>query len=165
VFGSNDHSYTPNPKYVQDENLKDYYFFSFVRNPWDRFLSVYLFLRGGGLNEHDRYIERTLIKGRDFEEFILDTPVRDLLSYPYFCRYIYFLDRLKRIDYVGRYENLNEDFKQILINLKEDEIELPHINSNNNKKHYTEYYNDKTIAAIGKLYHNDIRDWDYKFGK
>lgn len=34
--------------------FEDYFKFTFVRNPWDRLLSAFLFLKKGGANKVDR---------------------------------------------------------------------------------------------------------------
>ena len=163
AFGVHVHSHQPANYYWREKKILNYYLFTFVRNPWDRFLSAYLFLKDGGINDVDKLAQKNLIKGRDFEEFLLDTPVHEILQQVHFKRLTHFLNR--KVDFVGKYENLDADFKQLLINIKADDIELPHLNATRNKKHYTEYYNDKTIKAIKRLYFRDIKLFNYEFGK
>lgn len=171
AFGIDVHNHQCAAYYRRQKRLNLYYRFTFIRNPWDRFLSAYLFLKSGGMNDKDKWASKSLIGGRDFEEFILDTPIKKILGQVHFCRYVYFLNG--KMDFIGKLENFDEDFKQLLINideykwsnLGEDEIVVPHLNITADKKHYTEYYNDRTAKAIGKLYEKDIHEFGYEFGK
>ena len=48
-----------------------YFKFTFIRNPWDRLVSAYHFLRAGGYNEADRrWFARELGSYRDFDDFV-----------------------------------------------------------------------------------------------
>ena len=70
------------------------------------------------------------------------------------------------IDYCIRFENLNEDFKEVLNYLKLDSnIELLHINNTKtkNNKHYRKYYNDKTKNLVYDLNKDYIEKFKYEF--
>ena len=55
AFGSDTHSHQPANYYWREKKILNYYLFSIVRNPWDRFLSAYLFLKDGGINDVDKF--------------------------------------------------------------------------------------------------------------
>jgi hypothetical protein len=68
------------------------------------------------------------------------------------------------VDFVGRFENLEEDWKTISkrINLPKA---LPHKNRNHAKKqHYTEYYTPATQQIIQEKFRTDIEYFQYQFG-
>ena len=68
------------------------------------------------------------------------------------------------VDYIGKYENLQDDWATISSRLGIDR-ELPQVNVNRNKtRHYTEYYSRKTRNTIYERFAIDIEYFGYKFG-
>ena len=124
-----------------------YFRFGFVRNPWERVVSCVreegLHLRSGFLN-----------KG-NFE------------TYPnYFWKqssdFLYDGDKCL-VDFIGKVENMQEDFNTICDNIGIPQLELPHKNKSKHK-HYSEYYDDESIELVAKAYKKDIALFGYKFG-
>jgi uncharacterized protein YpuA (DUF1002 family) len=69
------------------------------------------------------------------------------------------------VDFIGKFENLNNDFNIVKNKLNID-VQLPHSNITNlKKKHYTEYYTQKTRDIIAEKFKVDIEYFGYEFGK
>jgi hypothetical protein len=68
------------------------------------------------------------------------------------------------IDFVGRFENLQNDFDAVC-----DTIGVPRqqlLNSNHiQRKRYTEYYDEETREIVAKHHARDIEYFGYKFGE
>ena len=71
------------------------------------------------------------------------------------------------VDYIGRYEQLQESFDYVCEQLGISKQVLPHLNLNANKKysHYTDYYTDDTRRLVELVYRRDITQFGYKFGE
>lgn len=65
------------------------------------------------------------------------------------------------VDYIGRFESIEEDFRHICGVLKVNGS-LPHKN-NSIRKDYRQYYDRETIDIIKNLYVNDIKLLGYAF--
>ena len=127
----NEH-YHLDSSYIPRE-CKDYFKFAFVRNPFDRFISLYHFRP----------------KGLSFSDWL------DNINLTYVQQVDYGVDKL---DFVGRYENLQKDFNKYF------QGELT-IENTTNHKHYTEYYDDRLIKKVSDLTKDDINQFNYEFGK
>jgi len=123
----------------------DHYFkCATIRNPWDRAISFYFWK---GFKTFDKKV---------FIENLKLPPMYDFLHYG--------KHNLNKVDYIMRYENLEEDFKHLCHNLNIKNKGLPVANKSSQKKlPYTEYYDDETQALVGVKYHKDIDHFGYTF--
>lgn len=149
--------------------FKNYFKFAFVRNPWDRFLSAYSYLKNGGRNAGDKRWSELYLKNFDrFDVFVKALKNEELkervFSWQHFePQYKYICDnRLNiEVDFVGRFENLQEDFKFVSDKLGVS-MKLEHLNKSEHEK-YDKYYDDETRDIIYKLYEADIKLFNYAF--
>ena len=122
-----------------------YFSFTFVRNPFDKVASEY--------NWDPQF------KNISFLEF-LKTPKN--WNIRHVNKQVEFID--KHIDFIGRFENLQEDFETVCDIIEIPRQELPHKNKSKHK-HYTEYYDDETKQIVAEQYAKDIEYFGYKFGE
>ena len=66
-----------------------------------------------------------------------------------------------QLDFLGRFESLNEDYKYIMEKLQL-KFELTETNKSK-RKDYKEYYNETVRQKISDLYSKDIQIFDYNF--
>lgn len=67
------------------------------------------------------------------------------------------------VDFVGRFESLQQDLDRACELMNLPARQLPHIN-NSKHKHYTEYYNNQTRRLVAEQYAEDLKCFNYTYG-
>jgi len=157
------HYHTTHRKLLESDKYKNYYKFSFTRNPYDKMVSEFKWFTDQS-NEWNSPDCRKYYKGVDFKTFVN----KFLTLHPGDPYHLYsqysILTPLKRIDFIGRFENLQEDFDIVCNKIGISKQKLPHTNKSK-RKHYTEYYDDETRAIVAQKYAKDIEYFGYEFGE
>ena len=145
------------------KGLNDYFKFSFVRNPWDKTVSFY--------NYHKKF--NVLDTSSSLKDFLLAHPSscmpKNGSNYSHLMRSSNQIDWLTdstgevRMDFIGRFENFQEDFNIVCDKIEIPRQQLPHINATKHK-HYTEYYDEETKQIVAEVFAKDIEYFNYKFG-
>lgn len=133
---------------LSGEVWRTYFKFAFDRNPWDRQVSFY----------HQRHRRRR--KPPSFEEFLYRDKRARLNNYD-----IYSLDGQVCLDFLGHYENLDEDLEHVLKRIGiTGPVELPHVKSFTTVRvPYQTYYTDITRDIVASWYAREIALLGYKF--
>lgn len=159
-------------QYYQDVSKSTFnslYKFSVVRNPWDRALSAYNFVKNGGT----RYVQPTpnsIYSQPVFDSFssfvenwlpYADLSKSDVVFEP---QYKYICDKRDRIiiDFVGKIESIEADMAIIGKEIGKD-INLKRLNATRSENTYRDYYTEKTKVIINQIYEKDIEIFEYSF--
>jgi hypothetical protein len=145
-----------------------YFKFSIVRNPWDRLVSAYLFLKRGGMNPADRaWAEANLSEYGDFGSFVRGWLTHgNALTYHHFRPQVHYLldsDGRMPFDFVGSFETLAEDYRRIAARLGTDGP-LAEQNRGAPRDHRA-FYDEETVAIVGRVYADDAARLGYQFGE
>ena len=140
---------------LPEKTFNSYYKFAFVRNPWDWHVSQYHYILRKK-NHHQHEFIKSLNGFKGYIEWVVTTNITtqmDMLS-----------DENGNLlmDFVGKYENLNEDFDKICDHIGIKRANLPHLNQTK-KKSYQEYYDEEAKNLIFNAYRADIEAFDYEF--
>lgn len=149
------------------EEFRTYFKFTIVRNPWDRLVSAFLFLKKGGVNISDKqWNKNNLALYRDFDSFVKGWLTRDnIQKYVHFrpqCSFICGQDNRPLVDFIGYIENIEDAFSYICRRIG-IERELLAENVNREKRDYKTYYSDETRTRVADVYQEDIRLLGYDF--
>jgi Sulfotransferase family len=138
--------------------FESYFKFGFVRNPWDRVVSLY---------ERTEPIQmKDKMSFEEFVDWIQFSSATCIHSSPHRYQLDWFLDGSGNMlaDFIGRFERLDEDWAVVADKLGIAEKTLPHTRENPRPRHYTEYYNPRTRDLIAQKFRVDIEHFSYQFG-
>ena len=111
-------------KYLTQEMFDSYFKFSFVRNPWGRMISISKYLGFDKQCEFNEFV-RGIFKNEIFYEMSWFVgPQSD---------YIYSSEGKSLIDFIGKFENLQNDFNIVCKELALPATPVPHVNQTKEK--------------------------------
>lgn len=158
-------------KQIYKEYWDEYFKFSFVRNPWDRTVSMLRFKNFFGVDVNNNgIININRHKNRNGFPFTVEKRFNkydhliDDSNHEEYCVYGNILD--EELDFVGRFENLYEDLEYIRDRLK---IEKPfnkdkkEAKTKNRKENYRKHYDETAKNEVYDLYYKDIIKYNYHF--
>jgi hypothetical protein len=147
---------------ISEEVWKEYFKFTFVRNPWDRAYSDYLWMQkfSGVKASFKEY----MFNEGAFKKILTDTSDHHYLGDHKISQSDFFsMEGPLKLDFVGRFENFNIDIKIILKNLG---ILTPfdsHENKGKRELNYSNFYTGSMKKWVEKSYERDITAFEYSF--
>jgi hypothetical protein len=165
--------------FLTKQDFDKHYKFAFVRNPFSRCVSEYIWRikrYGNWINKpinvtelgKTKLVTKNDVRQISFKDFVKrEFPWQEKSFEQHMKPQIEFThdaDMNLMVDYVGRFENLQQDFNIVCDRIGISRQQLPHDNKTNHK-HYTEYYDDETREIVAKKYTKDIEYFGYEFGK
>lgn len=140
-------------------DLDSYFIFTLVRNPWDRMVSYYHFLR----TQNFDHPAVTLAKSTSFTQF-LNTPATQaaLRAWPASA---HMRDRfgLDRANLYARLEYLDDDLAPLEAHLGFKLTPIARVNASPRDRDWRGYYSDADAALIAQLCAEDIARFGYQF--
>ena len=125
--------------------------FGFVRNPYDWVVS---------------FAHRYHIHVGSYVSYLEQNPniYAHCHNGPRWAQKLPFSNILDGVDYVGKFENLQEDYRQLqssldLPKLLDEQIKV----TENRVKDYRYYYDDELFSRVTELFKTDLAKYDYKF--
>lgn len=146
------------PRELFDQLFK----FAFVRNPWDLQVSSYHHIQRerphllNGIRDFETFLRWKLDPEREYQ-YIVDTSIELQTDY---------LIDLKGnviVDFVGRYEQLEDDFHEACSRIGIPPPPLPHKRKAEYRDDYRRYYTDRTAQLIADHFKQDIDMLNYTF--
>lgn len=143
--------------------------FTFARNPWDRFVSLYVYFttytpKKKGAPLADRWVGPI----PSFKEFVMDFEKicetrPDIKNHATFQSLFAFDEGEQYVDFIGRFENLREDFETVKAKIGlTAPYELDHLMKTEHD-HYSAFYSEESRKKINEMYKQDIYNFGYRF--
>lgn len=144
---------------VTPEEMASFFVFTLVRNPWDRMVSYYHWLRDQSF-DHPAV---TLAKQLEFSPFLHHPQTQSSVSASCYGSYVADADGQERCDSFIRLEHLAEDLKPVEAHLGFSLGTIERVNRSDRGEDYRTYYTDADAELVGHLCAQDIKRFSYKF--
>ena len=137
----------------------EYFTFCFERNPWSKCLSLYLYQ----LEHWDWYRKPLRPRRPTFWQWFYPFGLWRKKLKPSFDQYS--VDGQIAVDFLGKYENLKDDFAAVCKQIGLPNVELPHRNKSKlgNTFEYRRQYTARMRRRIGRIFHREISLLRYSF--
>lgn len=141
------------------KEYKNYFKFAFVRNPWDRIVSCYFHKIVTKKSK-----EFSACFDKDFDFFVDYISKIDMTKANPHIKLQTRLIPVDQCDFIGKMDNLNEDFQHVCNIIGIEMPKLEHIHQTE-REHYSHYYTPRTRKIIASLYREDIETFGFEFEK
>ena len=149
-------------------DLNHYFIFATTRNPWDRIVSAYFWLKQHGGGRLPKNIEG---KDCNFEEYI-EWLILSRINVSHDRNNVFWshpnsildwvtINNQVSVDYFCNIHTFEEDFEFVLETLGSNK-KLPHTNKSSHDD-YRKYYTDKLVEKVEFFFKKDIEYFKYKF--
>ena len=143
---------------VDQAQMEAYFVFTVVRNPWDRMVSYYHWLR----EQRFAHPQVALAKAVDFSGFLNDATTRAVLAQDGAARYVSDRDGVDRCDLYLRLEHLGADLARLEAGIGVKLGDLPHENRSE-RAGYQGYYTAADRDLVGAVFAQDVARFGYAF--
>lgn len=143
---------------VAQDTLDDYFLFTLVRNPWDRIVSYYHWLK---LQSWDHPAVR-LAKAVDFSTFLNDPATLTSLALPY-AHYLTDSAGRERQGHYVRLEIMDQDLMPLWDHLGFNLSPIGRENASERARDFRGYYTETDRSVVASLCAADIERFGYAF--
>ncbi|SEK50513.1 Sulfotransferase family protein [Roseovarius nanhaiticus] len=132
--------------------------FTLVRNPWDRLVSYYHWLRAQSF-DHPAV---TAARDVGFDAFLARPDIQASIRANPYTRYVYQPPPARAPLFI-RLEQFSKDAAPLWEHLG-FELDLPRVNTSERAADYTQYYDDTTRGIVESICAEDIARFGYRYG-
>ena len=141
-------------KYLPKKMFNEYFKFGFVRNPWSWQVSLYFYM----LKNKKHYQHDHVASLGTFNAYLRWRVENELRLQKQF---FYDSNSDLVVDFIGKHENINNDFKTICLKLGLHDIELPVLNVSSSAS-WVDQYNLESFNLVKDAYKDDIECFCYQ---
>lgn len=133
--------------------------FTMVRNPWDRMVSYYQWIKAQQFSHPHVTLAQTL----EFGAFLTNEIITHSFARSTYGRMMQRADGVEKCDLFIRLEHLEEDCAPLWQHLG-FRLPLPHVNASDRMAEYRHYYTPEQAAHLARICSEDIARFGYTFG-
>ena len=147
-------------KRIGSKKFDQYFKFTFVRNPWDKYVSEDKWYTNKQCY-WPKQCEKKIYREMTFKEFLKNF---DPYDKPHAFSYSKMIGDFESFDFIGKFESFEKDFRKICLLTGMPDKKISH-GYKTQHRHYTEYYDDETRQIVAERYAKDIEYFGYEFGE
>ncbi len=144
---------------VSDQEMAEFFVLTLVRNPWDRVVSYYHWLRAQGFD----HVAVGLAKRLEFERFLEHPHVQASIELSPYSSYLTDQNGREHCSLFARIEHLSEDLVPFEEHLGFGLGDIERANASDRAEDYRAYYSDEKAALVARLCGSDIARFGYRF--
>lgn len=165
-------------KLVPGWAFDDFFKFTFVRNPFDKFVSSYMYTKVvdaipvqrsdskfffGPMGRGSLYDHVGVSPDVSFKGWVAAALEKPYAQWEPQWKFVLDDNGDNLLDFVGRFENLVEDFALIADKIGFKGYRFPHMNKSVGRGHYRDYYDDESRQMVEEFYKKDLEIFGYEF--
>lgn len=165
------HDFAANVRNTVSKRIWNKYFkFTFVRNPFDRFVSLYFYF--SQMKEGHRWYNYNipvLTETQTYENFEMFcknfSNIKCKDNFHFISQYKWIIDNKENIiiDFVGRFESLHKDWKHVCERVGIEGFDDLSCQNKSYHEFYQRYYTEETKLIVSQIYRKDIEMFGYEF--
>ena len=144
---------------IEADELEELFIFTMVRNPWDRMVSYYHWLRAQSFDHPSVGLAKALA----FDAFLAEPAIAQSFRSAPAESYVTDAEGVERANLYIRLEHLAQDIAPLEAHLG-FALELPHVNRSARQADYREAYSPDSISLVEEMCAADIEKFGYRFG-
>jgi len=140
------------------QQIQECFCFTMVRNPWDRMVSYYHWLRVQSFDHPAVHLAQLV----GFSGFLNDQSIKAAIRAGQYRQYMIAADGQEYAQLYLRLEHFADDAVPLWSHLG-FELDLPHVNRSDRREDYRLYYSDADADLVKSLCRQDIDRFEYRF--
>jgi hypothetical protein len=145
--------------WLSPDDLAGLFVLTLVRNPWDRMVSYFHWLRG----QRFAHPAVTLAKATDFAGFLANPGTQGAMAAWPYAAWVTTTAGVERCDLFARLEHLDDDLAPFEAHLGLRLAPIARANESDRVRDWRGYYTDSTAALVGRLCAQDVVRFGYRF--
>jgi chondroitin 4-sulfotransferase 11 len=141
-----------------------------VRNPWDRLVSAFHYIKQFDKASNDRiFFDKYIGQDASFEIFLMRMKdaeySKKIMEWEHFTPQVEFLRGSNGdidFDFIARFESLENDYKTLMGIVNPRASVLNKINASDHS-YYKKHYTEEMVNIVATLYEQDIRAFNYSY--
>ena len=144
---------------VSDAEMQEFFVLTLVRNPWDRMVSYYHWLR----EQSFAHPAVKLARAVSFSQFLHNSETQRSIENAHYASYVTDNKEVTRCDLFARIEHLHGDLAPFEAHLGFELTPIERVNTSPHRPDYQSYFIPEDVEIVARICARDIERFGYRF--